>query len=128
MRDANSFGSALVPGSQAKVVSQTGGITMFDWSIDLPLVGVSGQMRMQEQNKHLAIDATGGALKGGRWLFELTSLGPKVTLVTGWARFDFSNSTWLLEKILNADPYFGVGMTGASEVMLVRALRSRAAK
>jgi hypothetical protein len=128
MRDANGFGSALVPGSEAKVVSSANGTTMFDWSISLPLVGVSGRMRMQEQSSRLAIDATSGALEGGRWLFELTSLGPKVTLVTGWARFDFSNSTWLLEKILNADPYFGVGMTGASEVMLVRALRSRAAK
>jgi hypothetical protein len=129
MHDADSFGSALVPGSEAKVVSQANGVTMFDWNINLPLVGVSGQMRMQEQPpRAVAIDATKGALKGGRWLFELTSLGPKVTLVTGWARFDFSNSTWLLEKILNADPYFGVGMTGASEVMLVRALRSRAGK
>jgi hypothetical protein len=128
MRDANSFGSALVPGSEAKVISQADGITQFDWSIDLPLVGVGGRMRMQDQQSRLAIDATKGALQGGRWLFELTSLGPKVTLVTGWARFDFSNSTWLLEKILSADPYFGVGMTGASEVMLMRALRSRAAK
>lgn len=128
MRDANSFGSALVAGSEAKVVSQAGGVTTFDWSINLPLVGVSGRMRMQELQKQVAIDATSGALQGGRWLFELTSLGPKVTLVTGWARFDFSNSTWLLEKILNADPYFGVGMTGASEVMLMRALRNRASK
>jgi Polyketide cyclase / dehydrase and lipid transport len=128
MRDANSFGSSLVPGSEAKVVSSANGLTMFDWSISLPLVGVSGRMRMQELPSQLAIDATSGALEGGRWLFELTSLGPKVTLVTGWARFDFSNSTWLLEKLLAADPYFGVGMTGASEVMLVRALRSRAAK
>jgi hypothetical protein len=127
-RDANAFGSALVPGSEAKVVSQANGTTVFDWNINLPLVGVSGRMRMQEHAPVLAIDATSGALSGGRWFFELTSLGPQVTLVTGWARFDFSNSTWLLEKILNADPYFGVGMTGASEVMLVRALRSRAQK
>jgi hypothetical protein len=109
-------------------VSQGDGITQFDWNINLPLVGVGGRMRMHDQQSRLAIDATQGALRGGRWLFELTALGPKVTLVTGWARFDFSNSTWLLEKILSADPYFGVGMTGASEVMLVRALRSRASK
>jgi hypothetical protein len=85
-------------------------------------------MRMQDQPPLLAIDAMGGALKGGRWLFELAPIGPKATLVTGWARFDFSNSTWLLEKILEADPAFGVGMTGASEVMLVRAIRNRATK
>lgn len=128
MRDANSFGSALVPGSKAKVVSQKDNVTTFDWTIDLPLVGVSGQMRMQDQPPLLAIDAMSGALKGGRWVFELAPIGPKATLVTGWARFDFSNSTWLLEKILEADPAFGVGMTGASEVMLVRAIRNRATK
>jgi hypothetical protein len=128
MRDANSFGSALVPGSAAKIVSQSDGVTTFDWNIDLPLVGVSGRMRMREQPPLVAIDATNGALQGGRWLFELSAPNPKVTVVTGWARFDFSNSTWLLEKILTADRFFGVGMTGASEVMLVRALRSRSTK
>ncbi len=128
MRDANSFGSALVPGSAAKVISQTDKVTTFDWNINLPLVGVSGRMRMEDQHPVLAIDATSGALAGGRWLFELRELGPKVTLVTGWARFDFSNSTWLLEKILSADRFFGVGMTGASEVMLMRAIRSKSSK
>ncbi|HKP58164.1 MAG TPA: SRPBCC family protein [Polyangiales bacterium] len=128
MRDANAFGSALVPGSAAKIVSQVDGVTTFDWNIDLPLVGVSGQMRMRDQPPVVAIDATSGALQGGRWLFELSAPNPKVTVVTGWARFDFSNSTWLLEKILAADRAFGVGMTGASEVMLVRALRSRSTK
>jgi hypothetical protein len=128
MRDADAFGSALVPGSAAKVVSQVDGVTTFDWNINLPLVGVSGRMRMRDEPPLVAIDATNGALQGGRWLFELSAPSPKVTVVTGWARFDFSNSTWLLEKILAADRAFGVGMTGASEVMLVRALRSRSTK
>lgn len=128
MRDANAFGSSLVPGSAAKIIAQADGVTTFDWAIDLPLVGVSGRMQMREQAPVMAIDATSGALQGGRWLFELSAPNPQVTVVTGWARFDFSNSTWLLEKILKADRFFGVGMTGASEVMLVRALRSRSTK
>ncbi|HKU41037.1 MAG TPA: SRPBCC family protein [Polyangiales bacterium] len=128
MHDANAFGSSLVPGSAAKVISQKDGVTTFDWNIDLPLVGVSGQMQMSEKPPVVAIEATSGALQGGRWLFELTAPNPKVTVVTGWARFDFSNSTWLLQKIMQADRFFGVGMTGASEVMLVRALRSRSTK
>jgi hypothetical protein len=117
-----------MPGSAAKIVSQKAGVTTFDWNIDVPLVGVSGRMRMNDESPRVAIDAVSGALSGGRWLFELAPVGDKATLVTGWARFDFSNSTWLLEKLLASDPYFGIGMTGASEVMLVRALRSRAAK
>lgn len=128
MRDARAFGSALVPGSSAKIVSESDGVTMFDWSIDLPLVGVAGRMRMSEADPQVAIDATSGALSGGQWRFELSPLGKHATLVTGWARFGFEDSTWLLEKLVKADPFLGHGITAASEVMLVRALRSRAQK
>jgi hypothetical protein len=128
MRDASAFGSALLPGSKAEVVSQEPGATTFDWMIALPLVGVSGRMRLAEQANLLTVDATAGALQGGRWLFELTPVSAEGTLVTGWARFDFHNSTWLLEKLLSADPYLGHGITGAAEIMLMRAVRSRAMK
>jgi hypothetical protein len=126
LRDARAFGSELVPGAAAQVVSEQDGVTTFDWNIDLPLVGVSGRMQMDERNPVVAIDATAGALHGGRWLFDVKPINKHVTLVTAWARFDFSDSTWLLEKLVAADPYLGHGMTAASEVMLVRALRSRA--
>ncbi|HEX2676769.1 MAG TPA: hypothetical protein VHM19_09020 [Polyangiales bacterium] len=126
VRDARSFGEALVPGGSAQVVSETGNVTLFDWDIDLPLVGVSGRMRMDDSDPLVSIDATQGAMRGGKWRFELAPLGKHATLITGWARFDFANSTWLLEKLIKADPYLGHGISAASEVMLVRALRSRA--
>lgn len=126
MRDARAFGSALVPGSAATVVSQHDGMTVFDWNIDLPLVGVEGRMRMSEASAQMAIDATSGALAGGQWRFELAPVGKRATLVTGWARFGFEDSTWLLEKLVESDPFLGHGIAAASEVMLVRALRSRA--
>ncbi|HEX7480367.1 MAG TPA: SRPBCC family protein [Polyangiales bacterium] len=126
LRDARAFGSELVPGASAQVVSEAGGVTTFDWSIALPLVGVSGRMRMDERKPVIAIDATSGALHGGRWLFDVKPLDKRLSLVTAWARFDFKDSTWLLEKLIDADPYLGHGITAASEIMLVRALRSRA--
>ena len=49
-------------------------------------------------------------------------------MMSGWARFDLRKSSWLLRSLLNADPYLGHGMTAASEVMLLRALRSRSRK
>jgi hypothetical protein len=128
MRDAKAFGSSLVPGSKAEVVSQAKNVTTFDWAIDLPLVGVSGQMKLTDQSPQLSVDAVDGALRGGRWVFDLQPLGPDATLVTGWARFDFNHSTWLLEKLVHADAFLGQGIVGASQVMLVRAVRSRAAK
>jgi hypothetical protein len=128
MHDAKAFGSSLVPGSKAEVVSHTGELTTFDWKIDLPLLGVSGQMRMKDEGTRLTIDATDGALKGGRWLFALSPVNADVTLVNGWTHFTFNDSSWLLEKLAAADPYLAQGMIGASELMLLRAVRSRASK
>jgi hypothetical protein len=76
----------------------------------------------------LAIEATSGALTGGRWWFEAMPVTADATLVTGWARFDFQNSVWLLEKLVAADAYLGHGIAGASELMLLRAIRSRSYK
>ena len=128
LRDARAFGSALVPGCTAKIVSERGGVTTFDWSINLPLLGLAGRMRMTDAEPVVTIDATAGALRGGSWSFELDALGKHATLVTGWAHFDFKESTWLLEKMVSADAYLGHGISAASEVMLVRALRARAAE
>jgi hypothetical protein len=125
MRDAKAFGSALVPGSKAEVVAREGAVTTFSWNISLPLLGVSGTMRMTDQAPLMTIDATEGAMTGGRWLFELAPVGPEVTLVTGWARFAFNDTSWLLEKLVSADPYLEQGMIAACQVMLLRAVRSR---
>jgi hypothetical protein len=128
MLDTDAFGAALMPGSQAKVVSKAGGVTTFDWDIDLPLVGVSGRMRMREGDPIVAVDAVDGALRGGRWNFETLSLSEEATMISGWASFDLRNSSWFLRALTDADPYLGHGMSAASQVMLVRALRSRANK
>lgn len=128
MRDAKGFGSSLVPGSKAEVISRKDAVTTFDWAIGLPLLGVSGQMRLLDEGQRLAIEATSGALTGGRWWFEASPLTPEATLVTGWAHFNFDNSVWLLEKLVAADAYLGHGIAGASELMLLRAIRSRSYK
>jgi hypothetical protein len=126
--DADGFGSALLPGSEAKVVSKEGEVTTFDWDIDLPLVGVSGRMRMKDHDPVVAVDAVDGALEGGRWNFETHTFGKNTTIVSTWASFDLRNSTWFVRKLADADPFLGHGLTAASEVMLVRALRTNAGK
>jgi carbon monoxide dehydrogenase subunit G len=127
MLDAKGFGAALMPGSSAKVVARDGNTTTFDWEIDLPLVGVSGQMQMHAAEV-VEIEAVKGALDGGRWLFSTREVARGTTLVTGWARFDLAESAWLVRRLSEADPNLGHGLTVASEVMLVRALRSRSGK
>lgn len=126
MLDAKSFGASLMPGASAQVVKREGDTTTFEWEIDLPLVGVGGEMQMDGEDV-IQIRATEGALDGGRWLFDTKQYGGS-TLVTAWARFDLSDSAWLVRKLAEVDKNLGHGLTVASEVMLVRALRSRTGK
>ncbi len=128
MLDADAFGSALMPGSGATVVAKQDGVTTFDWNIDVPLVGVSGRMRMRDTDPIVAVEAVEGALSGGHWNFEMQELAPEATMLAGWASFDLRNTSWFLRALTDADPYLGHGMSAASQVMLMRAVRSRANK
>ena len=128
MLDADAFGSALMPGSGATVIAKQDGVTTFDWDIDLPLVGVSGRMRMRDADQIVAVEAIEGALSGGHWNFEMQELAPEATMIAGWASFDLRNTSWFLRALTDADPYLGHGMSAASQVMLMRAVRSRTNK
>lgn len=126
MLNPQDFGAALVPGSQAEVVSRSGAATTFNWEIAIPLLGVSGQMRMTAGNPIVTIDATQGALAGGQWAFDAQPINPHSTLVSAWARFDVEKTNFVVRAITAGDPFLAHGITAASQVMLVRALRTRA--
>lgn len=128
MVDTEAFGSALVPGSYARVVSKQQDGTEFEWGVDLPLVGAKGRMKLTQSGSVVAVDAVQGALRGGKWRFEAEPLAKNATLVVGWTRFDLRSSTWLLQSLIELDPYMGHGLSAAADVMLVRALRSKTRK
>jgi hypothetical protein len=128
MLDADGFGAALLPGSSAEVVSREDKVTTFDWDIDLPLIGVSGRMKMRDADPVVAVDAVDGALSGGRWNFEPTKLSNDLTMMAGWASFDLRTASWFMRSLADADPYLGHGMSAASQIMLMRAIRSRSDK
>ncbi len=128
MVDTEAFGSALVPGSYARVVSEQEDGTEFEWGVDLPLVGAEGRMKLSRTGTVVAVDAVQGALKGGKWRFEAQPLGRNATLVVGWTRFDLRSSTWLLQALIELDPFMGHGLSAATDIMLVRALRSKTRK
>lgn len=126
MRNVRAFGTALVPGSFVEVVSYQQGRADFDWGIDLPLVDVKGRMHLRQEGDVIAIDATSGALSGGRWRFEAIPLSKQSSIVVGWTSFGMENSTWLLEYLISVDPNLGHGLSAAADIMLMRSLRHRA--
>lgn len=125
MREPEMFGKSLVPGSYTNILKREGENKTFEWGVDLPLIGTSGTMTMKSAGGVVAIDATDGALKGGRWRFRTPALASGEGVVVGYSRFDVTNTTWLIKKIASLDPAMGHGLAAATQVMLLRALRKR---
>ncbi|MFK7985402.1 MAG: type II toxin-antitoxin system RatA family toxin [Sandaracinaceae bacterium] len=126
MLDPVAFTQALIPGSSATVLAERGNARDFHWGVDLPLIGTSGDMTLSErEDRVVELDATDGAMNGGRWRFRSQPLPGNATGVVGWATFDVGDTNFLLRAIVDADPAFRPGLSGAMEVMMARALRIR---
>lgn len=129
--DPSAFGSALVPGSHATVVDvqDDGGGTLFDWEINLPIIGSSGRMRLTPTDASgVVVNVTGvsGALHAGLWRFETRVQPWGEAVVVAIGRFDPGDTTWLLRGVVHSSADFAAGLTAAGEVMVARAIRSRA--
>jgi hypothetical protein len=126
MLDPVAFAQALISGSRAVVRQRSAEGVLFDWAIDLPLIGTGGSMRLREaEDRTVHLDAVSGAMSGGGWRFSTRVLPSGATAVTGWARFDVSGANFLLRAIVDADASFQPGLSAATEVMMARALRAR---
>jgi hypothetical protein len=128
MTDADSFSAALVPGSEVLITAREPGGVDFNWNIALPLIGTSGSMRLRDDGDLISVDATSGALRGGRWRFQVSSPAPSAAVVVGWGSFDLKNSTWWLQNLVADDPFLEHGLAAAADIMLVRSVRARAKK
>lgn len=126
MLDPVAFTEALIAGSRAQVREPTERGLAFDWQVDLPLIGTGGSMTLGErEDRVIELDATGGAMEGGRWRFVTERLRSGATAVLGWAHFDVGSANFLLRAIVDADPAFQPGLSAATEIMMARALRIR---
>jgi hypothetical protein len=125
MLEPETFGKSLVPGSYTRITKREGQSKIFEWGVDLPLIGTSGTMRMNGSGDVVSIDAIDGALKGGRWRFRTPQLASGEGVVVGYSQFDITKTTWLVQKIASLDPSMGHGLAAATQVMMLRALRKR---
>ncbi len=127
MLDPIAFSEALIQGSTARLTGRPSPDSLeFEWRYDVPLVGASGTMVLGEADDGtIELDATGGAMNGGRWRFETRRLPSGATGVLGWASFDVSEGNFLLAAIMDADRSFAAGLSASTEVMMARAVRIR---
>jgi hypothetical protein len=125
MLDPQGFTQGLLQGARARVLEQSDAGTRFEWAIDLPLVGSTGQMQLGETSDHrIHLDGVEGALSAARWRFE-TVARPYGTLVVTWGRFDPTDGLWLLRVVTDADGAFRPGLASATQLMMLRGLRTR---
>ncbi len=126
MTSPETFGKSLVPGSYTRVTKNEGERKTFEWGIKLPFIGIEGVMTLANHDGLTSVDATQGALKGGKWRFTIPTLKSGEAVLVGYCKFDITQTTWLIRKIAEVDPVMGHGLAAASQVMVLRALRSRA--
>lgn len=125
MLDPQGFTQGLLQGAHATILERDERGTRFEWGIDLPLVGTSGQMQLGEHDDgRVHLDGVQGALSAARWRFE-TVARPYGTLVITWGRFDPADGMWLLRVVTEADGAFRPGLASATQLMMVRGLRTR---
>ena len=132
LTDPRAFGSALMPGSNATIVpahDDDGGGTLFDWEVTVPIIGTSGRMRLtptDASGEVVNVAGVSGSLRAGRWRFETRVQPWGEAVVVAIGRFDPGDTTWLLRGVVRSSADFGAGLAAATELMVARAIRTRA--
>ncbi|MEM9071172.1 MAG: SRPBCC family protein [Myxococcota bacterium] len=125
MLDPEEFGRSLMHGARARVVERTEDHVDFEWEIPLPLVGVEGRMRMLPTDNVIGVEGVEGSLRSGRWGFDTHVWPSQEAAVIGWGRFDPRETSRLIRRLIAGDNDFAHGLAIATQIMVVRSLRTR---
>lgn len=125
MIDPEEFGRALISGSTAHVVETHDDHVVFEWGIPLPIIGVSGRMRLTPTDGVISVDGMSGSLGTSQWRFDTTVISPHDTAIRGWSRYDMRETSAVIRRMIGDDDAFSHGLAAATQVMIVRSLRSR---
>jgi len=125
LSDPEAFSRSLMHGAHAEVLEQSGESTLFGWGVSLPLIGVSGRMRMARRDNVITIDGVSGALAHGRWRFDTHRFPSGEGCVFGVGRFDPAETSSLVRGLIGDDAFFSHGLAAGMQIMVVRSLRVR---
>ncbi|NOY91782.1 MAG: SRPBCC family protein [Deltaproteobacteria bacterium] len=126
MEDPVAFSRSLVNGAHAEILEESAEGSLFSWGISLPLVGVTGRMRLSRDDGAVLIEGVSGALAHGRWRFDTHRFPSGEACVYGVGRFDPRETSALVRTLIGDDAYFAHGLTAAMQIMVVRSIRIRA--
>ncbi|MEM8609898.1 MAG: SRPBCC family protein [Myxococcota bacterium] len=126
MVDPEIFGQSMLHGSCAEIVERSGAGVRFAWEIPIPLLHVGGEMRLRPSLGVVEVDGISGTLSKGRWRFDTYRYRSGEAGVIGWASFDPKDSPKLIRKLIAGNDQFSHGFVAATQLAIMRSLRSRA--
>ena len=127
MLSPEEFGESLMEGSRSATIDVTERGTRFSWVIPVPLVSVGGEMVLRETEPGGAVEVDGlsGSLESARFRFDTHAFPWREAAIIGWSAFDPGETTRLIRRVIDGNPYFSHGLVAAVQVMIIRSLRTR---
>lgn len=126
MLDPEEFGRSLLHGTCAEVIERTDQGVKFEWDIPIPLLHVGGEMMLRPSPTVIAVDGISGTLSKGQWRLDTYRYPGGEAGVIAWATFDPADSPKLIQKLIAGNTYFSHGFVVATQLAVMRSLRSRA--
>jgi hypothetical protein len=125
MLDPEVFGQSLLHGTCAEVVERTPAGVRFEWEIPIPLVHVGGEMMLRPSPTVISVDGISGTLSRGQWRFDTHRYRGGEAGVVAWATFDPADSPKLIRRLIAGNVYFSHGFVAATQLAVMRSLRTR---
>jgi hypothetical protein len=125
MLDPEEFGQSLLHGTCAEVVERSAAGVRFEWEIPIPLIHVGGEMMLRPSPTVIAVDGISGTLSKGQWRFDTHRYRGGEAGVVAWASFDPADSPKLIRKLIAGNTYFSHGFVAATQLGVMRTLRTR---
>jgi len=102
------------------------GSLMLDYELDAPMTNIEGSMTMDiGKDGDIRIQAVGGDIKRGKWLWTFESLGPTTTVPIHYSYSDVTETSWFVKKLVEIQPLFEHGVVVAASTVQVRAIKER---
>jgi hypothetical protein len=118
------FTVGLLSGASIRELSREERLARYGWSVDVPLLGSSGELTIRDlSSDELEIEATSGAMRGGRLLLTTRAESEWSTQATLAARIDPADGVPIVAAIESTDPAFRPGLVATGLLMTIRGLR-----
>ena len=86
---------------------------------------LGGQMMLRPSPTVIAVDGVSGTLSKGQWRFDTHRYRGGEAGVIAWAGFDPADSPKLIRKLIAGNTYFSHGFVAATQLGVMRSLRTR---